>query len=87
MEPIAPRGDLSHAANFLYMLKGEAPEDDVARFFDTALLLHAEHSFNASTFSARQVAFTRAHMYASVSAAIGSLSGEPHGVALMSGGW
>jgi citrate synthase len=51
----------------------------VARFMDTCLVLHAEHSFNASTFAAREVASTRAHIYAAVSAAVGSLSGELHG--------
>jgi citrate synthase len=78
-EPVEPADDLGHAANFLYMLTGKRPEINVARFFDTALILHAEHSFNASTFTARQVASTRAHIYAAVSAAIGSLSGELHG--------
>ena len=77
--PVDPDPDLGHAANFLYMLSGQRPDTEVARFFDTALVLHAEHSFNASTFSARQVASTRAHMYAAVSAAVGSLSGELHG--------
>jgi citrate synthase len=61
------------------MLTGERPSAEVAHFFDTGLVLHAEHSFNASTFTARQVASTRAHIYASVSAALGSLSGELHG--------
>jgi citrate synthase len=78
-EPVEPDPALSHAANFLYMLTGRIPDDDAARFFDTALVLHAEHSFNASTFAAREVASTRAHMYAAVSAAVGSLSGELHG--------
>jgi len=78
-EPIEPSDDLSHAANFLYMLSGNVPDTETARHFDICLILHAEHSFNASTFSARQVASTRAHLYASVSAAIGSLSGELHG--------
>lgn len=78
-EPIEPSDKLSHAANFLYMLDGNVPDAETARFFDICLILHAEHSFNASTFSARQVASTRAHIYASVSAAIGSLSGELHG--------
>lgn len=77
--PVPPDPELGQAANFLYMLSGERPDKDVARFFDVGLVLHAEHSFNASTFSARQVASTRAHMYAAVSAAIGSLSGELHG--------
>lgn len=77
--PIEPKADFSQAANFLYMLKGETPDEEITRFWDAGLVLHAEHSFNASTFSARQVASTRAHMYASVAAAVGSLSGELHG--------
>lgn len=77
--PIAPDPELGHAANFLYMIFGSKPEPEVARFFDTALVLHAEHSFNASTFAAREVASTRAHIYAAIAAAIGSLSGELHG--------
>lgn len=76
---VSPRTDLGHAANFLYMLTGEQPDDEIAHFMDVALVLHAEHSFNASTFAAREVASTRAHMYASVSAAVGSLSGDLHG--------
>jgi len=79
LAPIAPDKKLSHAANFLYMLKGAMPDDESARDFDVCLILHAEHSFNASTFAARVVASTRAHIYASVVAAIGSLSGELHG--------
>ncbi len=78
-EPIAPLPDLDHAANFLYMLSGRQPDKEVARFLDAALVCHAEHSFNASTFAAREVASTRAHMYASVAAAVGSLSGDLHG--------
>ena len=78
-EPVEPSPDLDHAANFLYMLNGEVPEDEVARYLDKALVLHAEHSFNASTFAAREVASTRAHIYAAVSAAVGSLSGDLHG--------
>ncbi|NNK84211.1 MAG: citrate (Si)-synthase [Desulfobacterales bacterium] len=76
---VPPSAELGHAANFLYMLKGETPDDDAQHFFDVGLVLHAEHSFNASTFSARQVASTRAHMYAAIAAAVGSLSGELHG--------
>jgi citrate synthase len=79
LEPVPPDPLLDHAANFLYMLKKEAPDPEIARFLDVCLVLHAEHSFNASTFAAREVASTRAHMYAAVSAAIGSLSGELHG--------
>jgi citrate synthase len=82
-EPLSPSPDLDHAANFLYMLKDEEPDEEESRFMDTCLVLHAEHSFNASTFAAREVASTRAHMYAAVAAAVGSLSGELHGGANM----
>ncbi|MDP2644800.1 MAG: citrate/2-methylcitrate synthase [Desulfobacterales bacterium] len=78
-EPLDPAAGLGHAASFLYMLQGREPEAEVARFMDVALTLHAEHTFNASTFAAREVASTRAHMYAAVAAAVGSLSGELHG--------
>jgi citrate synthase len=78
-KPIDPDPELSHAANFLYMLNGTIPDNELTGFFDTCLVLHAEHSFNASTFSARQVASTRAHMYSAVAGGIGSLSGELHG--------
>lgn len=78
-KPIDPNPELGHAANFLYMLTEKIPDDEFADFFDTCLVLHAEHSFNASTFSARQVASTRAHMYSAVAAGVGSLSGELHG--------
>jgi citrate synthase len=77
--PVAPDTSLGHAANFLYMLTGEPPDPEAAAFFDAGLVLHAEHSFNASTFTARQVASTKAHIYAAVAAAIGSLSGPLHG--------
>ena len=70
---------LSHAANFLYMMSGEKPDPEVEKIFDVCLILHADHTFNASTFTARQVASTRAHMYSASSAAIGALSGELHG--------
>lgn len=78
-EPVEPSPDLDHAANFLYMLSGEIPDEEVARYLDKALVLHAEHSFNASTFAAREVASTRAHIYAAIAAAVGSLSGDLHG--------
>ncbi len=78
-DPVEPDPDLSHAANFLYMLNGEKPDEESAHFFDTGLVLHAEHSFNASTFTARQVASTKAHIYAAITAALGSLSGPLHG--------
>ena len=78
-ELVRPSKKLNHAGNFLYMLTGNEPDDELARIFDICLILHAEHSFNASTFAAREVVSTRAHMYAAVSAAIGALSGELHG--------
>ncbi len=78
-EPVEPSPDLDHAANFLYMLSGKVPDAEVARYVDKALVLHAEHSFNASTFAAREVASTRAHIYAAVAGAVGSLSGDLHG--------
>ncbi len=78
-DPVAPDPGLSQAANFLYMLNGEVPDDELASFMDTGLVLHAEHSFNASTFAAREVASTKAHIYAAVAAAVGSLSGPLHG--------
>jgi citrate synthase len=79
LEPIHPRSELSHAGNFLYMLTGTPPDPETAKEFDICLILHADHSFNASTFAAREVASTHAHMYASVTAALGALSGEIHG--------
>ena len=79
LEIIDPDSSLSHAANFLYMMSGEKPDIEVEKIFDVCLILHADHTFNASTFTARQVASTRAHMYSAASAAIGALSGELHG--------
>ena len=76
---VDPDSSLSHAANFLYMMSGEKPDPEVEKIFDVCLILHADHTFNASTFTARQVASTRAHMYSAASAAIGALSGELHG--------
>ena len=61
------------------MMFGEKPDPEVEKIFDVCLILHADHTFNASTFTARQVASTRAHMYSAASAAIGALSGELHG--------
>jgi citrate synthase len=78
-EPVPPRSDLTHAGNFLYMLSGSLPDPETAKDFDTCLVLHAEHSFNASTFAGREVASTHAHLYASIAAALGALSGELHG--------
>ena len=76
---VDPDPSLNHAANFLYMMSGEKPDPEVEKVFDVCLILHADHTFNASTFTARQVASTRAHMYSASSAAIGALSGELHG--------
>lgn len=78
-DPIPPNSDLTHAGNFLYMLTGKLSDQETAKDFDVCLILHAEHSFNASTFAGREVASTHAHMYASIAAAIGALSGELHG--------
>ena len=61
-ELIYPDPDLSHAANFLYMLTGQVPDPEIEKIFDVCLILHADHTFNASTFAARQVASTRAHI-------------------------
>jgi len=79
LELVDPDSSLNHAANFLYMMSGEKPVPEVEKVFDVCLILHADHTFNASTFTARQVASTRAHMYSASSAAIGALSGELHG--------
>jgi len=79
LEPVAPDSSLNIAANFLYMLRGEAPSEHDARIFDVCLILHADHELNASTFTARVVAGTLADMYACVTAAIGALSGPLHG--------
>ena len=78
-EIIQPDNKLTHAGNFLSMLNGEKPQNDLEKIFDICLILHADHTFNASTFAAREVASTRAHMYSAVSAAVGALSGELHG--------
>lgn len=78
-EPIKPKPELNIATNFLYMLKGEMPSEHDAKVMDVALILQADHELNASTFTARVVAGTLADMYASVTAAIGALSGPLHG--------
>jgi citrate synthase len=78
-EPLAPRSDLSHGANFLYMLTGRVPADEEARIFDACLILHAEHGFNASTFAARVTASTLSDIYSAVTSAVGTLKGPLHG--------
>jgi citrate synthase len=77
--PLAPDTSLAHAANFLWMLKGEKPSADAARLFDTDLVLHAEHGSNASSFAARVVVGTQADIHAAITAAIAALSGPAHG--------
>jgi citrate synthase len=79
LEVLSPKADLDHAANFLYMLNGELPDEKQRRIIDVALVLHAEHGFNASTFTGRVVGSTMANPYGSLSAAVGSLSGPLHG--------
>ena len=78
-EYVTPRMDLSHGANFLYMLNGTEPDSLEGEIMDKCLLLHAEHDFNASTFAARVVASTLSTCYCSISSAIGALYGSLHG--------
>ena len=78
-EYVPPRQDLSHGANLLYMMRGQQPDEYEGKVMDTCLVLHAEHGFNASTFTARVVASTMSTCYSSISAAIGSLYGSLHG--------
>jgi citrate synthase len=77
--PVAPRPDLGHAANFLYMMNGAEPAPIAAKTMDVAFILHAEHTQNASTFTCRVVASSEADPYAAVSAGLGSLGGPLHG--------
>ena len=78
-KPVAPLPDHNTATNFLYMLKGEMPDDYTAHALDLVLILHADHELNASTFAARVTAGTLADMYASTTSALGALSGPLHG--------
>jgi citrate synthase len=78
-DPVEPRETLDHAANFLYMLNGEEPNEVLAETFDQALVLHADHGINASTFSAMVTASTLADLHSAVTSAIGTLSGGLHG--------
>jgi citrate synthase len=80
---VAPDPALTHAGNFLYMLRGTRADPQTERDMDICLIVHAEHSFNASTFTARAVCSTRSHTYGAVAAAIASLAGELHGGANM----
>jgi citrate synthase len=79
LEPVEPRSDLSIAGNFLYTLRGELPDEVATRTIDVALILHADHELNASTFAARVTAATLSDMYSSVVSAIGALKGPLHG--------
>src|SRR3954471_12704337 len=76
---IQPDPVLSHAANFLYMLTGERPSGLATRAFDVALVLHADHELNASTFAARVIAATLSDMHSAIVGAIGALKGPLHG--------
>ncbi|MDB3870175.1 citrate synthase [Candidatus Thioglobus sp.] len=78
-DPIPPSRHMSYAKNFLYMSFGEEPDDDIVQLFDACLILHAEHTINASTFSAMVTASTLANPFASISAAVGTLAGSLHG--------
>jgi citrate synthase len=78
-EPITPRDDLDHAANFYWMLFEKEPTPAIRRVIDACLILHAEHTMNASTFSGRVTGSTLANPYTVISAAIGTLTGPLHG--------
>jgi citrate synthase len=78
-DPVDPNPKLPHAANFLFMLTGEEPEEELARAFDVCLILHADHTMNASTFVARVVASTLSDMHSAITAAIAALKGPLHG--------
>jgi citrate synthase len=76
---VAPKDDLNHASNFLYMMNGEVPDELAAKVFDVCLILHVEHTINASTFTAMVTSSSLADPYSTMAAAIGSLSGRLHG--------
>ncbi|WP_435180725.1 citrate synthase [Halorussus sp. AFM4] len=78
-DPVEPREDLSHAANFLYMLNDEEPDDVLAETFDMALVLHADHGLNASTFSSMVTSSTLSDLHSAITSAIGTLAGPLHG--------
>ncbi|MFW6079771.1 MAG: citrate/2-methylcitrate synthase, partial [Gemmatimonadota bacterium] len=78
-EPVAPEPELGHAENLLYMMTGERPDEISTRTMDVALILHAEHGMNASTFSARVTIATLSDMYSAITTALGTLKGPLHG--------
>ena len=79
LEPVAPRKDLGFAANFLYMLNGKEPDDIAVEAFNKALVLHADHELNASTFTARVCVATLSDVYSGIVSAISALKGPLHG--------
>lgn len=79
LKPLSPRRGLSAAANFLYMISGETPSDEAEHAFDVALILHADHELNASTFAARVIAATLADVHGAVTGAVAALAGPLHG--------
>ncbi|MBW3589996.1 MAG: citrate synthase [Actinobacteria bacterium] len=78
-DPLAPNPDLSHAANLLYQLSGEVPDEEDAKILDTCLVLHADHTMNASTFAARVTAATLADIHSAMTSAVAALKGPLHG--------
>ena len=78
-EPVSPDPGLSHAANFVYMLTGNKPDATAERALDVALILHADHEFNASTFAARVTIATLTDIHSAITSAIGTLKGPLHG--------
>jgi citrate synthase len=78
-EPVAPAGDLSHAANFLYMLSARRPSPAAVKAFDASLILYAEHEMNASTFTTRVVTSTDSDLHSAVAGGVGALKGPLHG--------
>jgi 2-methylcitrate synthase/citrate synthase II len=79
LAPIAPRDDLGYSANFLWMTFGQEPDETVRKTFDTSMILYAEHSFNASAFTARVITSTLSDYYSAIIGAIGALKGPLHG--------
>ena len=77
--PVAPHADLTHAANWLWMLKGEKPSQDTARLADVDFILHAEHGSNASSFAARVTVGTEANLHGAIVTALSTLAGPAHG--------
>ena len=79
LDPVPPKSDLSHSANFMYMLNGKVPSPDETKAMDLILILHAEHGLNASTFAARVIAATLSDLYSVMTGAVGALKGPLHG--------